>query len=178
MKVFQLLIFIFAIILQKSCSLAYEESISDMLIQCNSYQKQVGFKNRTVHSCEKPDPDGDYSYYITPMETHYSKRQFLCVLFFRDESSKLDFKLLFSHGRYTIDAVKRCRNVTQCVDNVNFLFSMASNTIYRKELYSNPARSSRFRFSSSYRTKNVWRFSSGKLMAKTCAHRAVSRRKP
>lgn len=105
MKAFQILIAILAISLHKSCLLAYEESISDMLIQCNSYQKQVMFKNRTAHSCEKPDPDGDYSYYITPMETHYSKRQFLCVLFFKDELSKLDFKLLFSHGQYTIDGV-------------------------------------------------------------------------
>lgn len=89
----------------QSFASVYEETISEMLIQCNSYQNQVMYKNRTVHDCEREDPDGDYSYYITPMTTRYSKRKFLCVLFFKDEYSKIDFKLLFSHGQYKVDAV-------------------------------------------------------------------------
>jgi hypothetical protein len=97
---------LFALVfLFKPSAFAYEESISEMLVQCNSYQDQALLKNRTVHDCEKEDPDGDFSYYITPMVTRYSKRQFLCVLFFKDEYSKLDFKLLFSHGQFQIDAV-------------------------------------------------------------------------
>lgn len=83
----------------------YEESISEMLIQCNSYQEQAMLKNRTVHDCEKIDPDGDFSYYITPMLTRYSERKFLCVLFFKDEYTRLDFKFLFTHGKYKVDAV-------------------------------------------------------------------------
>lgn len=83
----------------------YEESISEILVQCNKYQHTLHFKNRTVHDCEKEDPDDDYSYFITPMETRYSKQQFLCVLFFKDEFTTLDFKLLFSHKNYKIDAV-------------------------------------------------------------------------
>lgn len=92
----------------QSSAYVYEESISEMLIQCNGYQRQATLKNRTIHACEKEDPDGDFSYFITPMKTHYSQREFLCVLFFKDEHSKLDFELLFSHAKYQIDAVSRC----------------------------------------------------------------------
>lgn len=110
MKIFLLLAIVFY---SQSYAAVYEEPISDMLIQCNSYQKQALLKNRTVHDCEKEDPDGDFSYYITPMVTPYSKRQFLCVLFYKDEHSKLDFKFLFSHGHYKIDAVSLRRFVTE-----------------------------------------------------------------
>lgn len=87
-------------------ALLYEESISDLLVQCNSYQKQTSFKNRTAHSCEKEDPDGDFSYFITPMKTDYSKRDFLCVLFFKNSYSRLNFRLLFTHSNFTVDAVR------------------------------------------------------------------------
>lgn len=107
MKYFLLLVvFICLTAITQTSAYEYEESISDMLIQCNSYQNEVLFKNRTAHVCEKEDPDGDFSYYITPMKNRYSKREFLCVLFFKDEFSKLDFNLLFSHSQYKIDAVR------------------------------------------------------------------------
>lgn len=83
----------------------YEESIIQLLVECNAYQDQVHFKNRTVHACEKEDPDEDYSYYITPMITQYTKREFLCILFFKNDDVQLDFKLLFSHAKFDIDAV-------------------------------------------------------------------------
>lgn len=91
-------------------ALLYEESISDLLVQCNSYQKQINFKNRTAHSCEKEDPDGDFRYFITPMKTDYSKRDFLCVLFFKNSYSKLNFKFLFTHPNFTVDAVRKPSN--------------------------------------------------------------------
>ena len=102
MKAFLMLIVVFC---TNTFASVYEESISEMLVQCNGYQEQAVLKNRTVHDCEKEDPDGDFSYFITPMVTRYSEHQFLCVLFFKDEQSKLDFKLLFSHGNYKVDAV-------------------------------------------------------------------------
>lgn len=92
---------------QVSCASVYEESISDMLVTCNAYQKHVYDRNRTGHTCEREDPDGDFSYFITPMKARYSKRDFLCVLFFKTEYSFLDFKLLFTHGQFKIDAVKK-----------------------------------------------------------------------
>lgn len=85
----------------------YKEPISDLLIKCNAYQYQVHFKNRTVHVCEKKDPDEDFSFFITPMTTQYTKREFLCVLFFKADNTKLDFKLLFSHAQFEIDGVNR-----------------------------------------------------------------------
>lgn len=103
MKIFLLLMAVFC---SKTIASVYEEPIGDMLVQCNAYQDQAVMKNRTVHDCEKEDPDGDFSYFITPMVTRYSQQQFLCVLFFKDEHSKLDFKLLFSHGKYKVDAVR------------------------------------------------------------------------
>lgn len=103
----QMMFFLFlaTLLLSQSSAHEYEESISEMLIQCNSFQDQTMLKNRTVHHCEKQDPDGDFSYYITPMLTRYSEREFLCVLFFKDEFARLDFKILFTHGKYKIDAV-------------------------------------------------------------------------
>lgn len=83
----------------------YEEPISDLLVACNACQYQEQFKNRSIHACEKKDPDEDFSYYITPMTTKYSKREFLCVLFLKIADSAVNFKLLFSHAQFEIDAV-------------------------------------------------------------------------
>lgn len=88
-----------------SASQAYEESNSDLLIKCNAFKRQIQFKNRTGHVCEKKDPDGDFEYFIQPMTSRYSKRDFLCVLFFKNSFTKLSFKLLFSHSQYTVESV-------------------------------------------------------------------------
>lgn len=85
----------------------YEESINDLLVECNAYQSKVHFNNRTAHPCEKEDPDGDFRYFIQPMKTRYSKRDYLCVLFFKNEFSSLDFNLLFSHAQFAVDAVRK-----------------------------------------------------------------------
>lgn len=83
----------------------YEEPISDMLIQCNSYQSQIFSENRTVHQCERDNFSEDYSYVIEPMQTRYSKQKFLCFLFLKNEFSKLKFKLWLSHKNFDVDAV-------------------------------------------------------------------------
>lgn len=88
-----------------SFALAYEETMSDMLIQCNAYQSEIFADNRTVHQCEKDNYNEDYSYVITPMETRYSKQKFLCFLFLKDDFFKLKFKFWFSHRNYAVDAV-------------------------------------------------------------------------
>lgn len=105
----------------------YEESISDLLVDCNAYQSQLKFNNRTVHSCEKKDPEGDFSYHITPLTAKYSERIFLCVLFFKNDYTNLDFKLLFSHAQFNIDAVRKhfIRDVMQVITNTNSVHSMA-----------------------------------------------------
>lgn len=98
---------------QPSISLNYpfEESISDLLVKCNAYQFHVYLINRTVHPCEKKDPD-DFRYFITPMTTQYTKRSFLCVLFFKTDYTQLDFKFLFSHSQFEIIAVL---NITKSI---------------------------------------------------------------
>lgn len=88
-----------------STAQTYEESISDLLVKCNAFKRQIQFKNRTAHACEKKDPDGDFEYFIQPMKATYSKRDFLCVLFFKNKFTKLNFKLLFSHSQFKIDSV-------------------------------------------------------------------------
>lgn len=119
MKVLLLLVF------QISLSVAdvYEEPISDLLIECNAYQSQLSFKNRTIHACEKKDPDEDFSYHITPMKAQYSQRDFLCVLFFKNDYTNLDLKLLFSHAQFNIDAVRKNskRDVMQLITRVLFI---------------------------------------------------------
>lgn len=100
----------FFLVFEGTSALLYEESISDLLVQCNSYQRQTSFKNRTAHSCEKEDPDGDFRYFITPMKADYSKRDFLCVLFFKNGYSRLNFRLLFTHQNFTVDAVRILRH--------------------------------------------------------------------
>lgn len=89
----------------KSDAAFYEESIGEMLSQCTLFQREVQQVNRTKHLCEKPDFEDDFSYFITPMETKYSRRKFLCFLFFKDEYFKLKFKLWFSHANYSVNAV-------------------------------------------------------------------------
>lgn len=86
-------------------SLDYDESIGEMLSQCNLYQHEVSKVSRVKHLCEKPDFDDDFSYFIEPMECEFSKRKFLCFLFFKDEYFKLRFKLWFSHSNYSVNAV-------------------------------------------------------------------------
>lgn len=115
----RLLVIVSFILIAKS---QYEESIGDLLIECNAYQSKVHFKNRTTHPCEKEDPDGDFRYFIEPMKTRYSNRDFLCVLFFKNEFSQLKFKLLFSHAQFAIDAVSKskiiaCSLITTFVDS-------------------------------------------------------------
>lgn len=111
-KIIFLRILLIFLALGGASALLYEESISDLLVQCNSYQKQTVLKNRTAHSCEKEDPDGDFRYFITPMKADYSKREFLCVPFYKNSYSRLIFKLLFTHPNFTVDAVRKlCHRV-------------------------------------------------------------------
>lgn len=105
-----LLFFVILLIASSADVLSYEEILSEMLIQCNAYQtvlkNQANIKNRTAHDCEKEDPDGDFSYVIETMQTRYSKRKFLCAIFFKDDHTKLNLRLLFSHSQFQIDAVR------------------------------------------------------------------------
>lgn len=98
------LIFVLIFLPQSLCNV-YEESIGDMLIQCNSHQSEVFADNRTAHLCEKDNFSEDYSYIISLMETRYSKKKFLCFVFLKDEIFKLKFKFWFSHSKFTVDAV-------------------------------------------------------------------------
>lgn len=95
----------------------YEESIDDMLAQCNQQQHQVLEKNRTRHLCEKPNIDDDFSYYITNLQARFSGKKFWCFLFFKDENYKLKFKFWFSHSDYRVNAVSedsiKCRDDSQ-----------------------------------------------------------------
>lgn len=95
----------FLIFLSTCQAAVYDETIGDMLSQCNLYQHDVVIVNRTRHLCEKPDVDDDFSYFITPMETRYAKRKFWCFSFFKDEYFKLKFMMWFSHANYTVNAV-------------------------------------------------------------------------
>jgi hypothetical protein len=99
-------IFLFLTFLLDQCfSHLYQESISEMLIQCNTYQSEIFADNRVNHQCEKDNFSEDFSYVIEPMETRYSKQKFLCFLFLKDELFKLKFKLWFSHRNFAVDAV-------------------------------------------------------------------------
>lgn len=93
-----------------SLAAAYEESIGDMLSQCNLHQSDFFQANHTKHLCEKPDADDDFSYYITEMKTRYSQVKFMCLLFFKDEHFKLRFKFWFSHANYSVNAVSATKN--------------------------------------------------------------------
>lgn len=105
MNVFIFIPLLISLLTPTALSLGYEESISDMLIQCNGYQSQVFDDNRTAHQCEKDNFSEDFSYVITTMETHYSKQKFLCFVFLKDDRFKLKFKLWFSHKNFVVDAV-------------------------------------------------------------------------
>lgn len=100
-------LFIFVACFRLTCasSFVYEESISDMLVQCNSYQSQMFDDDRTTHHCEKENFGANFSYVITEMETRYSKKSFWCFLFLKDDFYKLKFKLWLSHRDYFVDAV-------------------------------------------------------------------------
>ena len=104
MKAFLFIVFFWAVFRENSAH-SYEESISEMLIQCNSYQYEIFSENRTVHQCERDNFSEDYSYVIEPMQTRYSKQKFLCFLFLKNDFSKIKFKLWFSHKNYDVDAV-------------------------------------------------------------------------
>lgn len=96
---------IFVLSLLCTCdAFIYEDSISEMLSQCNIYQHEVNGANRTKHLCEK-SVDDDYSYFITPLESRHDGRKFWCFLFFKDEFFKLKFKFWFSHSNYSVNAV-------------------------------------------------------------------------
>lgn len=101
----QVLALLFAVFPLTVHSLDFEESIGDMLSQCNLYQHEASRANRAKHLCEKPDLDDDFTYLITPMETELGRRKFWCFLFMKDEYFKLRFKLWFSHSNYTVNAV-------------------------------------------------------------------------
>lgn len=105
MKILAVISVLFIGVFVNSNANFYEESIGEMLSQCTLHQHNVQQANRTKHLCEKPDFDDDFSYFITPMETKYSRRKFLCFLFFKDEYFKLKFKLWFSHANYSVNAV-------------------------------------------------------------------------
>lgn len=98
------LFLLFFMTLQVSLSLevVYEESMNELMTMCNDYQSQVNFINRSAHACEKIDPDGDFSYYITSMTTQYSEREFL---FFKNDYTNVNFRLLFSPAQFEIVAV-------------------------------------------------------------------------
>lgn len=96
---------LFGCSLCQSQAAVYEESIGEMLSQCNLYQREVFQANRTKHLCEKSDADDDFSYYITEIKTRYSQAKFLCLLFFKDEHFKLKFKFWFSHANFSVNAV-------------------------------------------------------------------------
>lgn len=84
---------------------AYEEFISDMLVQCNQYQSEMFSKNRTGNQCERENFSEKLSYTITELETEYSKQTFWCFLFLKNDPEKIKFKLWFSHKNYLVDAV-------------------------------------------------------------------------
>lgn len=107
MKKFSSFYLFLTICSQPWLSLAYEESISDMLIQCNAYQSEVFSNDRIAHQCESDNFSEDYSYVIKTMEAHYSKQKFLCFVFLKDDYFKLKFKLWFSHKNFVVDAVRK-----------------------------------------------------------------------
>jgi hypothetical protein len=100
-------IIVLIVFLEFTSASFYQESSQDMLSQCNIYQHKVKETTRIKHLCEKPDFEDDFSYFITPMETKYSGRKFLCLSFFKDDQLKLKFKLWFSHSNYTVNAVSQ-----------------------------------------------------------------------
>lgn len=105
MKYFVLVLIIFLEFYDDCSAQFYEETLNEMLLQCNIHQNEVRQEDRVRHICEKPDFDDDFSYFISPLETQFSKRKFLCLSFFKDDQLKLKFKLWFSHSNYTVNAV-------------------------------------------------------------------------
>lgn len=142
------------------------------------------FKNRTAHGCEKPDPDGDYTNYITPMETQYSNVSSCACC-----SSRMIFaSWILSFCSFTVDAVS-WRNRGN-FDSLHFgwfrfglqnsLFnSTESNTINHKERLLNQVHCSRFRFSSFCRTRRIrfWKFSNGESTTRISAQLVANRRR-
>lgn len=102
MKIYLILV---ASLVLRPVALVYQESLSDMLIQCNKYQSEFFSDNRTTHQCERENFSENFSYVISQMETHYSKKSFWCFLFLKEDYFKLKFKLWFSHKHYDVDAV-------------------------------------------------------------------------
>lgn len=98
-----------SLLLLSSC---YDESISEMLIQCNRHQMQMFDDNRTAHECEKENFSEDFSYVISQMETSYTKKKFWCFLFLKDDFFKLKFKLVLSHKNFYVDAVSETKTKT------------------------------------------------------------------
>lgn len=98
---------VLSVFLIESIALNYQESMSEMLIQCNSYQSEIFSENRTTHQCERENFNEQFSYVIQPMQTRYSRQKFLCFLFLKDESYKLKFRLWLSHKNYDVDAVRK-----------------------------------------------------------------------
>lgn len=99
-------IFCIALICVCSCSAQNNyEDMSDMLSQCNAYQREIKNTNRIVHLCEKPDPDNDYRYYIANLTARHSGKNFLCFLFFKTPMFRLKFNFKFSHSKYNVEAV-------------------------------------------------------------------------
>lgn len=118
---------LFSLIFDESLSISYQESIGEMLIQCNSYQSQIFDDNRTSHQCEKENFSEDFSYVIETMETRYSKQKFLCFLFLKDDYFKLKFKLWFSHENFAVDAVSK-------------VMSSARKFVFKSQFYSTALR--------------------------------------
>lgn len=123
MKLLQLLIVSVCLGVSLSLTHEYEESIDDLLVQCNAYQSQLESKNRTNHACEKKDPDREFSYHIMSMKAEFTKRDYLCALFFKTDYISLDFEFLFSHAQFNIDAVRKNfkRDVMQMMKQILFV---------------------------------------------------------
>lgn len=105
MRCFLLSLFVALLVCHLTSSQTFEESISDMLVQCNQYQSEIFSKNRTKHQCERENFSEKLSYVITELETEYSKQAFWCFLFLKNDPEKIKFKLWFSHKNYLVDAV-------------------------------------------------------------------------
>ena len=97
-------ILILLTICAKCQSEIYEESIREMMFQCNIYQHEVSKENRPKHLCKKEDDDDDFSYYITTLESKFS-HIFTCELLCqRGEFNKnlLNFYLSFYYFQFGV----------------------------------------------------------------------------
>lgn len=92
-------------LVDESLEIPYVEPLDELLIQCNTFQYSVSLKNRTVHECEKVDLDGDYKYFIVPMKSRYSKRDFICGFFLKSDDAFVDVHVMFSHADFNVAAV-------------------------------------------------------------------------